>query len=82
MLTKKELLDALQGIPDDAIIYMEADHGQTPEQAGGVYYTIDADLPYYGDDIYWCDKTEDGDAIDLEEDEIASISEVTAVIIR
>ena len=69
-----ELLKDLKEVPEDAVVYIESDHGQSSEQAGGVYYTtrtgIDNKLPYYGDDFDWCER---GDVED--------ISCVTAVLI-
>jgi len=52
-MTKQELTKLLENIPDDAVIYIEADHEQQPEQTGGVRVTKDAYLPYYGDDMNW-----------------------------
>ena len=53
-----ELKQMLSGIPDTAVIYIEADHGQRPEQGFNVYATDDfqdGDLPYDGEDINWND---------------------------
>jgi len=60
-MTKVELLEALADVPDDAIIYVEADHGQQPEKAHGVDYTFadfdDEGAPYYGDELAWQKST-------------------------
>lgn len=58
MMTKGELLEKLEGLPDSAIIYIEADHGQVPEQAGNsirVCSTTRGELPYMDDEgiLHW-----------------------------
>lgn len=50
-MTKKELLKALEGVPDDAIIYACSDHGQQPNISSGVAYCDDSESPYFGDDL-------------------------------
>lgn len=59
MLTVEKLKIMIKDIPDDAVVYVEADHGQLPEGAGGVFYTTDSELPYYGDEISWIDDEEE-----------------------
>lgn len=44
-MIKKELVGILAPYPDNAIICMEADHGQVPERAGYVAVTKDEELP-------------------------------------
>lgn len=68
-MTKKQLLKHLNNpsIPDDAIVYVESDHGQNPNMAGGILYTLEDadDLPYFGQDVWWCEESEleEGDKI-------------------
>jgi len=53
-----EFKEILANVPDTAVIYIEADHGQSPEQGFNVYATdeeFDGDLPYDGEDINWND---------------------------
>ena len=68
-----ELKEKLSEIPDTAVIYIEADHGQRPEQGFNFYVTDeefeDNELPYDGEDIDW------NDICDCE------ISKVSAVLI-
>lgn len=35
-MTKKELQKCLEGVPDEAIVFVEADHGQSAEMAYNV----------------------------------------------
>jgi len=62
MLNVLELKQLLSNIPDSAIIYIEADHGQQSEQAGSILVSDDEfeddELPYYGEDISWKDISE------------------------
>jgi len=57
MIDVLELKRLLSYIPDNAIVYIEADHGQSPEQAYSISVTneefTDGELPYYGEDIDW-----------------------------
>ena len=57
-----ELKQLLSNIPDGAIIYIEADHGQQSEQTSRVLVTDeefeDGKAPYYGEDISWKDISE------------------------
>jgi hypothetical protein len=60
-LTVKELKDKLLNFPDDAIVYIESDHGQQSEQAGIIFATdevFEDEVPYYGEDICWEDDWE------------------------
>ena len=54
-----ELKQILSDIPDSAVIYTEADHGQSPEQSFSVYVNIedfeDGELPFDGEDMDWQD---------------------------
>ena len=50
-MIKKELTEKLAGYKDDTIIYIEADHEQMPEQAGGLQVTKDEKLPYSSEDM-------------------------------
>lgn len=57
-MTKKELLEALKDVSDDAIVYTEADHGQLAKRARGVGFSMDdpeedGQMPYYGNDMTW-----------------------------
>lgn len=47
----KELIKKLKDVPQNAEVYIEADHGQLAEQASSLGFTYDDELPYYGDDI-------------------------------
>jgi len=53
----KHLKEIASIIPDDATIYVEADHGQSPEQASGVRVCVETHvkMPFYGDDLEWED---------------------------
>jgi len=55
MITVKQLKERLDNYPDDAIIYIESNHGQKSEQAGFFIDTASFDgfLPYYGDELDW-----------------------------
>lgn len=57
-MTKKELVKLLALYPDGAEIYVESDHGQTPEQAGGISLSKDEQLPYndFDGDMGWKDS--------------------------
>ena len=58
-----ELKEYLENIPDDAKVYVEADHGQSPEPWGYMETTSSSELPYDGEEIAWneplimCDVT-------------------------
>jgi len=62
MLNVLELKRFLSNIPDNAIVYVEADHGQSSEQAHSISasdkYFEDDEIPYYGEDISWKDISE------------------------
>ena len=73
MLNVLELKRLLSDIPDNAIVYVEADHGQSSEQAHSIsasdeYFEYN-ESPYYGEDIGWKDISE------------CDISLITAVLI-
>jgi hypothetical protein len=65
-MTVKELIKILELLPRDAIVYVEADHGQTPEKAHYINFTKCNDLDYYGEDIDWNEE-------DLEYEEVTAI---------
>ena len=54
-MTKKELIESLAPYPDDALIYVESDHGQVPEQSEGVAVSKDEELPFtdFDGEIAW-----------------------------
>ena len=62
MLNVLELKRLLSDIPDKAVVYVEADHGQQSEQAGSILVSDDefedGEIPYYGEDIDWKDISE------------------------
>lgn len=73
MLTVGELKELLRNIPDDAIIYVEADHGQTPYQASYIDITHqENDLEYDGENIRWNEE-------EYENAETDGLDEVTAI---
>ena len=45
-MKKSELIKLLEGVPDDAIVYVCSDHGQCPEQCGSIDYSDCDELPY------------------------------------
>jgi hypothetical protein len=57
-MTKKELVELLKPFPDEVIIYVESDHGQTPEQAGSISLSKDEQLPHndFDGDMGWKDE--------------------------
>jgi len=59
-MTVAELIQQLQSYPDDAVVYVEADHGQTAERMNSILQTDESELPYYGDDLNWEDIDFDG----------------------
>lgn len=66
-MNKKELLEALKDVPEDAVVYAEADHGQHPETAHGVAFSVDepdenGKMPYYGDEMTWVGRGAAGSA--------------------
>ena len=73
MLDVKTIRDILSELPDNAAVYIEADHGQRSEVAGCVYATDerfeDNRTPYYGDDIEWMEISD------------CDISKITAISI-
>ena len=74
-MTVKELKEMLRNIPDEAIVYIQADHGQTPEQAGYINLTHQEDgLDYYGEYINWNEE-------EYEDAETDGLDEVTAILI-
>ena len=54
IMTKGELIDKLIGMPDDATIFINADHGQMDEQVGIVEISSTPEEYWeYGDDLDW-----------------------------
>jgi hypothetical protein len=50
----KELTETLNLLPDDAKVYIEADHGQQAETAHNILaYYGKRKLDYYGDELGW-----------------------------
>ena len=70
----KELIEKLKQHPEDAMVYIEADHSQTPEQANRVVITGSEELNYYGDDCCW-------DTVEDWESDGEDLTKVTAVCI-
>jgi hypothetical protein len=57
----KKLKELLVNLPDDVMVYVEADHGQQPTQANYLNYSTDKDLYYSPEDMDWnADDEEDG----------------------
>ena len=54
-MTKKELLEMLAEVPDDAIIYVEAKRRQLPEQASSIKFARETSLSLYGNHFRWFD---------------------------
>lgn len=54
----KELMDVLSKCPPEATVYVEADHGQQPEQASSFFISLDDTIEYYGDEMTWQDPDE------------------------
>lgn len=57
-MTVKDLKQALEGLPDDCIVYTDADHGQTPGFAASVDWAVvesRKDLPVmdFNEEIKW-----------------------------
>ena len=55
----KELKEIIKDLPDNAMVYVEGDHGQSSEQAGYILFSDDKELPYYGDDMEWFETGEE-----------------------
>jgi len=53
-----ELKAMLADMPDDAIVYVEADHSQSAEQAGWFSMSDDIDTPYNGEEMEWSEDNE------------------------
>ena len=52
-MTKKELIKSLDGIPDDAVLYVASDHAMTPERCSDISWTVSETHTYYGDELKW-----------------------------
>lgn len=53
-MNNKKLTEMMSTLPDDAEIYREADHGQTPEISPDLFCaTILGEKPHYADDVDW-----------------------------
>lgn len=64
-MTVGELKELLSAYPDNAIVYVEADHGQNPYQANYINKTNETYLPYDGEDIDFNDFNDDFDNKDV-----------------
>lgn len=49
----EDLISDLSQLPKGTVVYIEADHGQSPEQAGRLSVSFEHDQPYYGDELSW-----------------------------
>lgn len=63
-MTVEELIKLLKQLPKETIIYIEADHGQQPEQANFINVTKSKELPYYGEDLNWDEHYDESDSIE------------------
>ncbi len=58
-MTVSELKKTLITLPEDAVVYIEAAHGNMPEKAGGIIVSYNPKCivakAYYGDDLQWED---------------------------
>ena len=72
MMTVKELKECLDGLGDDVLVYVEADHGQCPYGANYLNCTMDdkKSLDYDGEEIDFTNGYEDVD-----------MNKVTAILI-
>lgn len=70
MFTVKELKDEIALLPDDTLIYVEADHGQIPYQASFLNFTKRKKLEYDGSEINFDFKNNS-----------KNISKITAILI-
>jgi hypothetical protein len=52
-VTAAKLRDVINKVPDEAVVYVESDHGQSAEQAGHILVCYSPKQPYYGDDLGW-----------------------------
>ena len=57
----KELKEILGKLPEDATVYVEADHGQTPEQQNYVCVALVNEKEYYLEYCTWIDVEESTD---------------------
>ena len=55
-MTAKELKEALFGVPDDALIFVESDHGQSPEQAASLAFCAVRDMAKPPEDLPWSEE--------------------------
>lgn len=60
MITVKELIEELKLMPQDAPVYVYADHGQTHEQSSGASLEYTNEVEYYVE-LAW---DEDGNELD------------------
>lgn len=65
-MDNEDLIKTLKQYPKTARIYVESDHGQSPEQSGAVNVCTEKlkELPYNGDELNWRD-TKDVDPKDV-----------------
>jgi hypothetical protein len=87
-LTAQNLKEILSYIPDSAIVYSYADHGQMSEQISSVGVTDCKELGYYGEDIQFIDANVESlksGIIEYEDDEgdvqVFEVDKITAVLI-
>lgn len=52
-ITINDLIEKLSKYPQNAIVYIESDHGQQPEQADFISVTTANEQPFYGEDLTW-----------------------------
>jgi hypothetical protein len=69
MLIVKELIEQLQTMPQDAPVYVYADHGQTHEQASGPSLEYTEEYEYYAE-LAW---DEEGENLDTTQKPIVTI---------
>lgn len=64
-MTVKELIEKLNQVPENALVYVESDHGQCSEHAGDIEVCFDNNTPFYGEDLEWEVLEEDIDTHDI-----------------
>ena len=87
-LTAQNLKEILSYIPDSAIIYSYADHGQQSEQVNDISVSDCEEPDYNGDNVIWATVTLENlksgtiETVD-EDDEICgfTVDKITAVLI-
>ena len=69
MITVQQLIEQLKALPQDAPVYVYADHGQTHEQSSGASLEYANEISYYAD-LAW---DEDGEKSDTTAHKIVTI---------